>query len=109
MVYKWLSLINGGQTEIKSFVAKPVMFLVCEANNKDIEADFLLYYFISKINVIESISHETRSKLIQKIQEILQNIEYHLPSLSEIEEWTFEVIGITKSLLKLTVDLGHQN
>ena len=135
MIYKWLSSINGGQNEIKSFVAKTVMFWVCEANNKEdktfwkedfhslldiirhlftemskyFEAGFMPYYFIPKINVIESISHETRSKVIQKIQAILQNIEYHLPSLSEIEEWTFEVIGIMKSLLKLTVDLGHQN
>ena len=135
MIYKWLSSVNGRQDEIKSFVAKTVMFWVCEANNKEdktfwkedfhslldiirhlftemskyFEAGFMPYYFIPKINVIESIPLETRNQVIQKIQAILQNIEYHLPLLSEIEEWTFEVIGITKSLLKLTVDLCHQN
>ena len=135
MIYKWLSSINRRKNEIKSFVAKTVMFWVCEANNKEdktfwkedfhsllfiirhlftvmlkyFEAGFMPYYFIPKINVIESISAETRNKVIQQIQAILENIEYHLPSVSEIEEWTFELIGIIKSLLKLTVDISCQN
>ena len=135
MIYKWLSTIDGEQNEIKSFLGKTVMFWVCEANNKEdktfwkedyeslldvlrylftemlkyFEAGFMPYYFIPKINVIESIPVATQNNVIQKIQAILQNIECHLPSFSEIEGWTVELINVTKSLLKLTIDLEDQN
>ena len=131
MIYKWLSTIDGEENEIKSFLGKTVMFWVCEANSKEdktfwtedyesllnvlkhlftemskyFAAGFMPYYFIPKINVIESIPVATRDKVILKIQAILQNIECHLPSLLEIEGWTVELINVTKSLLKLTVDL----
>ena len=135
MIYKWLSSINKEQDEIKSFLGKTVMLWVCEANNKEdktfwkedfhsmldvlrhlfremlkyFEAGFMPYYFIPKINVIESVSVATQNKVIHKIRVILQNIEYHLPSLTEIEGWSSEMIAITKSLLKLTLDVSHQN
>ena len=135
MIYKWLSIIDRKENEIKSFLGKTVMFWVCEANNKEdknfwkedyeslvyvlkhlftemkkyFEAGFMPYYFIPKINVIESIPVTTQNKVIQKIHAILQNIEYHLPSFSEIEGWSVELINVTKSLLKLTVDLQDQN
>ena len=32
-----------------------------------------------------------------------------MPSFSEIEGWSVELINVTKSLLKLTVDLQDQN
>ena len=131
MIYKWLSTIDGEENEIKSFLGKTVMFWVCEANSKEdktfwiedyesllnvlrhlftemskyFAVGFMPYYFIPKINVIESIPVATRDKVILKIQAILQNIECHLPSLLEIEGWTVELINVTKSLLKLTVDL----
>ena len=131
MIYKWLSTIDGEENEIKSFLGKTVMFWVCEANSKEdktfwtedyesllnvlrhlfaemskyFAAGFMPYYFIPKINVIESIPVATRDKVILKIQAVLQNIECHLPSLLEIEGWTVELINVTKSLLKLTVDL----
>ena len=111
------------------------MFWVCEINNKDdrtfckedyeslldvlkhlfiemmkcSEAGFMPYYFIPKINVIESIPVATQNKAIHKIQAILQNIEYHLPLISEIAQYSSEMIGITKSLLKLAIALSHQN
>ena len=131
MIYKWLSTIDGEENEIKSFLGKTVMFWVCEANSKEdktfwiedyesllnvlrhlftemskyFAVGFMPYYFIPKINVIESIPVATRDKVILKIQAVLQNIECHLPSLLEIEGWTVELINVTKSLLKLTVDL----
>ena len=135
MIYKWLSTIDGEENEIKSFLGKTVMFWVCEANSKEdktfwkedyeslldvlrhlfremlkyFEAGFMPYYFIPKINVIESIPVATRNKVILKIQAILQNIECHLPSFSDIERWTVELINVTKLLLKLTVDLEDRN
>ena len=135
MIYKWLSTIDGEENEIKSFLGKTVMFWVCEANSKEdktfwtedyesllnvlrhlfaemskyFAAGFMPYYFIPKINVIESIPVATRDKVILKIQAVLQNIECHLPSLLEIEGWTVELINVTKSLLKLTVDLEDRN
>ena len=135
MIYKWLSTIDGEENEIKSFLGKTVMFWVCEANSKEdktfwiedyesllnvlrhlftemskyFAVGFMPYYFIPKINVIESIPVATRDKVILKIQAILQNIECHLPSLLEIEGWTVELINVTKSLLKLTVDLEDRN
>ena len=135
MIYKWLSSINGKENEIKSFLGKTVMFWVCEANNKEDKtfwkedyeslldvlrhlftemskyflAGFMPYYFIPKINVIESIPVATRNKVILKIQAILQNIECHLPSFSEIKGWSVELINVTQSLLKLTIDLEDQN
>ena len=135
MIYKWLSTIDGEENEIKSFLGKTVMFWVCEANSKEdktfwtedyesllnvlkhlftemskyFAAGFMPYYFIPKINVIESIPVATRDKVMLKIQAILQNIECHLPSFSEIEVWTVELINVTKSLVKLTVDVEDQN
>ena len=135
MIYKWLSTIDGEENEIKSFLGKTVMFWVCEANSKEdktfwiedyesllnvlrhlftemskyFAVGFMPYYFIPKINVIESIPVATRDKVILKIQAVLQNIECHLPSLLEIEGWTVELINVTKSLLKLTVDLEDRN
>ena len=127
MIYKWLSPVDREQNEIKSFLGKTVMFWVFEANNKEdktfwkedykslvdvlkhlftemrkyFEAGYMPYYFTPKINVIESISATTRNKVIQKIQAISQDIEYHLPSFSEIEKCSVELISVTKSLLKL--------
>ena len=59
------------------------------------------YYFIPEINVIQSISVEAKKETIQKIQSILQNMEDHLPGLSEIEEWSLEMIHVTKSSIFL--------
>ena len=135
MIYKWLSSISKDPDKIKSFLGKTVMFWVCETKNKEdktfwkedycslldalrylftemlkyFEAGFMPYYFIPKINVIESVSVATQNKVIYKIQVILQNMEYHLPSLTEVEEWSSEMIDITRSLGKLTVDVSHQN
>ena len=132
MIYKWLSIIDGEENEIKSFLGKTVMFWVCEANSKedktfwkeDYESlldvlrhlftemskyfvvGFMPYYFIPKINVTESIPVATRDKVILKIQ---ANIECHLPSFSEIEGWTVELINVTKPLSKLTVDVEDRN
>ena len=71
------------------------------------EAGFMPYYFIPKINVIESIRVATQNKVIHKIQAILHSIEYHLPLVSEIAQYSSEMIGITKSLLKLAIALSH--
>ena len=135
VIYKWLPSISKDQDQIKSFLGKTVMFWVCETKNKEdqtfwkeyyhslldflrylftetlkyFEAGFMPYYFILKINVIESVSVATQNKVIHKIQVILQNMEYILPSLTEIEEWSSDMIDITRSLIKLTVDVSHQS
>ena len=67
------------------------------------------YYFIPEINVLQSLSVEVKKETIQKVQSILQNIEDHLPGLSDIEEWSLEMIYFTKSFLEAVVDAGNQN
>ena len=135
MIYKWLSPTNTEHKGIKSFLGKTVMFWICEANHKDdktfwkedyqslliilrhlfeklltyFETGFMPYYFIPEINVIQSISVEVKKETIQKIQSILQNIEDHLPGLSEIEEWSFEMIHFTKSFLEAVVEAENRN
>ena len=67
------------------------------------------YYFIPEINVLQSMSVEVKKEKIQKVQSILQNIEDHLPGLSDIEEWSLEMTYFTKSFLEAVVDAGNQN
>ena len=135
MIYKWLSPANTEHNGIKSFLGKTVMFWVCEDNHKDdktfwkedyqsllivlrhlfeklltcLETGFMPYYFIPEINVLQSMSVEVKKETIQKVQSILQNIEDHLPGLSDIEEWSLEMIYFTKSFLEAVVDAGNQN
>ena len=135
MIYKWLSPTITKDNGVKSFLGKTVMFWVCEAKHKDdktfwkedyqsllivlrhlfaellsyFETGFMPYYFIPKINVIQSISVEVQKETIQKIRSILQNIEDHLPGQSEIEEWSLEMINFTKSFLEAVVDADNRN
>ena len=45
----------------------------------------------------------------EKIQSILRNIEYHLPLMSEMKQWSLEMIHVTKSFVEAVVDADNQN
>ena len=120
MFYKWIKPIDS--ETICSFIAKTVMFWVCEEyppKNRmwrkkscirtlnylfcqllsALEENHLPYYFTPSINVIEAINDKSRIKMISVVKEILYNTEKFVPNnVDEVIEISQEMLNIAMSV-----------
>ena len=123
MFYKWIKPIDPEQ--ISSFIAKTIMFWVCEKYPPDcwiwqkdscafalthlflkllstLENEHLPYYFIPSINVIEKVNHNARAKIISKVKEIVLDIEMFIPdNVVEVIEVSRDMINLINALKTL--------
>ena len=123
MFYKWVKPIDS--ETISSFVAKTIMFWASEKYPPDskmwqkassiyavtylfrellsaLEKNYLPYYFIPCINVIEKVNDTLRMKLISKIEEILCNTERFIPTdVSTVVKISQEILVILKAVNQL--------
>ena len=120
MFCKWIKPIDPEQ--ISSFIAKTIMFWVCEKYPPDhwiwqkgscvraltylfvkllstLENEHLPYYFIPSINVIEKVNYTVRAKIKSKVKEIILNIEMFIPdNVAEVIEVCRGIISLSNAL-----------
>ena len=120
MFCKWIKPIDPEQ--ISSFIAKTIMFWVCEKYPPDhwiwqkgscvraltylfvkllltLENEHLPYYFIPSINVIEKVNYAVIAKITSKVKEIILDIEMFIPdNVAEVIEVCRDIISLSNAL-----------
>ena len=133
MLTKWVKPIEKDQ--LSSFIGKTVMFWTCEEYPPEMELwdpgydsliivlrrlfsklseafrdGYLPYFFNEKVNVIESVSSGNRAKVIQRIDEILNDIGTYLP-LEYTQEYKagLEILNAIKSTTDVLEEIKRKN
>ena len=133
MIYRWLKPLDSEQ--IHSFIGKTVMFWTCEQYPpehqiwidddkvtyltitylfnellKAFENGILPYYFIPKINVIETVPEILKKKVVEQIQEMLKDIKRFIPQNVDdiIKEWE-EKLRLFESACDVLEKIRNEN